>query len=240
MNSNDTLRSYFMESMFLDGIIRPLGLNIAPKADEDIDLSTGYKFSHRCYGVKKLDINHVRNLENGIEVSGGFSIFDEKQYTYHWNNETEVSVNMGMSHDFRMVDNGGFRSCISIDDDSKIKVVTIVQLDRSVVGVNYDNKSIRDGILPNIEHDTLQTEVEIVEYYQLLSNGRRVLHFSPQSSFFEVYDVTDNFDMKLGLDKLTPKVFDDQDYDDKDLDLGEINNIISLLNSDKEIKKALV
>lgn len=233
----NNLKSYFMQSMFHDGVLYPLGLNIAPKFDEDQDLSTGYKYTIRSFGAKEFNVTTVEKSDTKEVIKGDFLVYDKKEFDHHWNNETKVSVNMGSSKPFELFDNGNFVSEVSIEDEETIKIITSVDLSRTVVGDNLDDKSLRDGMFPNIPHESMECNVEIIEYFNIIANGKRLLHFSPLSEFFEVFTLPKNWFLGASMMDDSPKVFDDVDYDTDDLDLEEIKEVINKSSEVKILKR---
>lgn len=231
------LKSYFMQSMFHDGVLYPSGSNIAPKCDEDQDLSTGYKYTLRSYGVKSFNTNTVAKSNDKELIEGEFLVYDKKEFDYHWNNETKKSVNMGSSKSFELFDNGRFNADVSIEDESTIKIITSVDLTRNVNGDNLDDKSLRDGLFPDISHENLETTVEIVEYFKVIANKKRLLHFSPLSNFFEVFTLPNNWYLGTSISSLDPKVFDDVEYDLNDEDIDEIKEIMTKTSEVKKLKR---
>lgn len=236
--NNIYLKSYFMQSMFHDGVLYPCGSNIAPKCDEDQDLSTGYKYRSRNFGATEFNTKTVDKSDIKETIEGNFSVYDNKEYDYYWNNETKETINMDTVMKFEMVDDGKFVGDVSIEDEETIKIITSIDLTRKVVGVNYGGKSLRDGIFPNVAHENLQGNIEIIEYFKIIANGKRLLHYAPSSEFFEVFNLPGGWVLGNSITNLSsPKVFDDLDYDEKDKDLEEIKGILSSMKVEKVLKK---
>lgn len=238
MICNINLKSYFMNSMFHDGLLYPIASNIAPKFDEDQDLSTGYKYRRRSFGTKDFNVNTVKKSEKEETIKGDFEVYDKKEFDYYWNSETGKYVYMGSSKSFGVLDKGNFLSEVGIIDEDTIKITTSIDLKRIVTGDNLDDKSIRDGLFPNIPHENSEENVEIVEYFVVLANGNRLLHFSPLSDFFEVFSLVSTWTLGKSISEFdSPKVFDDLEYDHVDQDLDEIKDIITKYKEVKKLKK---
>lgn len=237
-DNNINLKSYFWQSMFHDGVLYPLGSNIAPKFDEDQDLTTGHKYRSRSFGAKDFDAKTVDKTDVKETIEGNFSVYDKKEYDYHWDNETKKSTYMGITSPFEMIDEGKFTSEVSMEDEETIKIITSVDLTRRITGVNYDGRSLRDAMFPNVAHDNLQGNVEIIEYFKVLANGKRLLHYAPSSEFFEVFDLPEGWVLGNGITNFpSPKVFDDVDYDNEDQDLEEMKEILATRKEVKTLKR---
>ena len=227
VKEESNLKSYFNESMFVDGLLRPEGSNIAPKTDTEQDLTTGYKYSSSRLGTREFDISSVDVYDLEEIIQGTFINFEEKEYNYYWNNEKEEHTYCKSVMPFTMLDNGSFESKVDIGGE-EITVSTKVNVVRNVVGVNFDGKSVRDGLFPELAHEDCRGTFELNEYYKTISNRTRLLHYSNSSDFFEVYELPSGWIVGDGVSKLkSPKVFDDLDFDKNDKDLEEINEILA-------------
>ena len=232
-----TMESYLEKSMFLDGLFRPNGANIAPKTDTSQDLTTGYKYRTSKYGVRNFE-SISTNFDDVHGMSEGtFVVYEKKDYSYYWDNKTNKQTDITVQP-FIMLDNGTFTTSISIENNEKIMVKTYIELVRNIVGYNFDGKSVRDGLFNNFEHKDCRGNLEINEYYQIIANRTRLLHYSDNSDFFEVYELPENWQITDGISNLEyPKVFDDMYFDMQDKDLEEINNILAARKSIKAISR---
>ena len=168
---------------------------------------------------------------------GTFVVYEKKDYSYYWDNKTNKQTDITVQP-FIMLDNGVFTSKISVENNGKIMVKTYIELVRNIVGYNFDGKSVRDGLFNNFEHKDCRGNLEINEYYQIIANRTRLLHYSDNSDFFEVYELPENWQITDGISNLEyPKVFDDMYFDMQDKDLEEINSILSTRRSIKQIHK---
>ena len=232
-----TMESYLEKSMFLDGLFRPNGANIAPKTDTSQDLTTGYKYRTSKYGIRNFESNFTEFNDTSSMVEGNFVVYEKKDYSYYWDNKTNKQTDITVQP-FIMLDNGTFTTSISIENNEKIMVKTYIELVRNIVGYNFDGKSVRDGLFNNFEHKDCRGNLEINEYYQIIANRTRLLHYSESSDFFEVYELPENWQITDGISNLEyPKVFDDMYFDMQDKDLEEINSILSTRRSIKQIHK---
>lgn len=230
------LKSYFNESMFVDGILRPEGSNIAPKADTDQDLTTGYKYNCRRFGARDFDISSVSTYDLTEDIQGTFLIYEEKDYNHYWNNEKEEFTVCKSIMPFTMLDNGSFESKVTVQDKKTVEVHTSVNNIRNIVGCDFDGKSVRDGMFPGFAHEDCRENIELKEYYRIISNRTRLLHYSESSDFFEVYELPNGWNIEDGISKLEyPKVFDDFSFDEKDKDLEEINEVLETRTNRKGI-----
>lgn len=244
MSKKLELKSYFDESLFVDGLLRPLALNIAPKKDSQMDLTTGYKYHNRNFGVNSFNSCEEIDFFGGTKMKffvGSFTVYEQKDYDYYWDNENKKQTSCDMMT-FTMEDKGTFSTKVEMVTDNEVEVTTKVNVNRNVVGSNFDGKSIRDGLFKDFPHENFQGSMEIKEYYKVIANGTRVLHYSDDSDFFEVYNLTAGWTIEDGIDQLvspgwvieegidkliSPKVFDDTSYDKQDKDLEEIMSIIN-------------
>ena len=170
-------------------------------------------------------------------VEGNFVVYEEKKYSYYFDDKTRKQIDISIQP-FIMLDNGVFTTSISIENNEKIMVKTYIELVRNIVGYNFDGKSVRDGLFNNFEHKDCRGNLEINEYYQIIANRTRLLHYSDNSDFFEVYELPENWQITDGISNLEyPKVFDDMYFDMQDKDLEEINSILSTRRSIKQIHK---
>ena len=229
------LKTYFQESLFMDGLFTPEGNNIAPKTENSLDLETGYKYHSSKYGVDLFEIKKVVNTLSGLKLQGIFVVSEIKDYDYYWNNETKKTIFTTVMP-FMMLDNGTFESEIKIKDNI-ISVETIIDDKRFVDGVNFDNKSVRDGLFSEFGYCEGRKVFKIEEHYQLLKNNKRLLHYSNSSLFFEIYDLPNDWTIKDGLTNLAnPKVFNDVNYDLLDEDIKEILEILKRNKDAKQLK----
>lgn len=232
-----TMESYLEKSMFLDGLFRPDGANIAPKTDTSQDFKTGYKYRTSKYGIRNFESNFTEFNDTSSMVEGNFVVYEEKKYSYYFDDKTRKQIDISIQP-FIMLDNGTFTTSISIENNEKIMVKTYIELVRNIVGYNFDGKSVRDGLFNNFEHKDCRGNLEINEYYQIIANRTRLLHYSESSDSFEVYELPENWQITDGISSLGyPKVFDDVYFDMQDKDLEEINSILSTRRSIKQIHK---
>ena len=230
-----TMESYLEKSMFLDGLFRPDGANIAPKTDTSQDFKTGYKYRTSKYGIRNFESNFTEFNDTSSMVEGNFVVYEEKKYSYYFDDKTRKQIDISIQP-FIMLDNGTFTTSISIENNEKIMVKTYIELVRNIVGYNFDGKSVRDGLFNNFEHKDCRGNLAINEYYQIIANRTRLLHYSESSDFFEVYELPERLVIEDGISKLEyPKVFDDVVFDKRDKDLKEINSILATRTNSKGI-----
>ena len=129
-----TMESYLEKSMFLDGLFRPNGANIAPKTDTSQDLTTGYKYRTSKYGIRNFESNFTEFNDTSSMVEGNFVVYEEKKYSYYWDNKTNKQTDITVQP-FIMLDNGTFTTSISIENNEKIMVKTYIELVRNIVDI---------------------------------------------------------------------------------------------------------
>lgn len=231
-----TLKSYFNESAFVDGLLCPMESNIISKTDSEQDLSTGYKYNVREFGVRNFNILSVDTDDSIENIEGTFLVYEKKDYNFYWNNERKEKTICKSVMPFIMLDNGVFISHITILDEETVLVSTNVNVIRNIVGWNFDGKSVRDGFFSFLAHEDCKGTLELNEYYKIISNRTRLLHYSLSSDFFEVYDLPHGWDVRDGIAKLEcPKVFDAVNFDRHDKDLEEIHRIFMSRTTSKGI-----
>ena len=234
-------KSYFEQSLFLEGLLYPCGSNIASKSDEDQDLSTGYKYQSYRYGVVDYKITKMENYPIGLDVYGKMVVEEYKEYNHYWDDTLKKCTYLDKNKLFLMKDNLLFESIILNWTEDFLTVKTSVDVVRNVFGENFDGKSVRDGMFSNFSHQDGRKKFHFEEYYQVLADKKRLLHYSIDSDFFEVFELPENWDLLDGIKHLSsPKVFDDVTYDELDKDLEEILTIMNMARSMKnkrEIKR---
>lgn len=228
-------KSYFEQSLFLEGLLYPCGSNIAPKSDEDQDLSTGYKYQFSRFGVLDYKITRVNNYSIGLDIYGDMLLEVYKEYNHYWDNEVKKCTFFDQNKLFLMKDNLSFESIILNFNEDSLTIKTKVDVVRNVFGENYDSKTVRDGMFSDFLHSDGRKKFFFEECYQVLADRKRLLHYSVNSDFFELFELPDNWKMSDGIAHLTyPKVFDDVGYDELDKNLEEVLMIMNMARSGKD------
>ena len=226
------MRSYFDNSLVIDGLKYPEGSNIV--LDDTKEKSNGnddFYCSSRNYGGEQLliNINHEESIKCHLVLEGKFNVYEEKEFHKRKSNKL---INRCSIRDI-----GTFKSNVESTTDT-VTIITDIDVDRKVDGDNLDKKSVRDGVLINISPETCKETTTIKEYYKLIENGTRLLHYSDNSTFFEIFDLPKNWFIEDGINKLgNPKVFDNWDYDKDDISLEEALNIMGKKEEVKVLSK---
>ena len=242
----DSLDVIYATSIILDGIRYPEGSNIAPKPKEDNDLNeSGYWTSASHYGGEHYESNFkvIDGME--YEYENSIKLYEKKEYKSYWYAETQKSVGI-LPLESTVEDDVSFKSNFRLLSKDEIEIKTNYTLKRklSVKGEQALNHSefparvsVRDGIFQFPLEDGEYTG-SYTEHYIKIANGTRVLHYADESSFFEVFDVPQDFDFVNNNAALSeyPKVFDDCDFDKNDKDLNEISKYLNP-NAKNLIKK---
>lgn len=219
-----TLKSYLDESFFLGELVKSFESNKSEKDTNDSNLANEYRCTQHNYEGK--DFNYMEEIDffGGTKIKnfvGRFSDYEEKKY----------SNNMI----FTMIDNGVFHTKVQIKTDDEIEITTKVDIVRSVDGINYDGKSVKDNtIFKDFPHENFEGSMEMKEYYKVIANRTRLLHYSDDSDIFEVCNLTAGWKAKDGIENLVDsKVFKKSDY----TDLEEIMSIVSSTQEKHLVKK---
>lgn len=233
----DSLDTLYSTSIILDGIHYPEGSNIAPKPEEDNNLDeSGYWTRTSRYGgqYSKSDFKVIDATE--YEYESLVKLYEKKTYDSYWDAEKEISVDI-LPIESMIEDNVCFKSNIRVLSEDEIEIKTDYKLKRklSVKGEQASNhkefparNSVRDGIFPFPLEDGEYTG-SYTEHYVKIANGTRLLHYADESSFFEIFDIPEDFDFVNNTVALSeyPKVFDDCDFDKNDKDLEEISKYLN-------------
>ncbi len=233
----DSLDRIYDTSIILDGIRYPEGSNIAPKPKEDNDLNeSGYWTSASRYGGEYYESNFkvIDGME--YEYDNSLKLYEKKEYNSYWYAETQISVGI-LPLESMVEDDVNVKSNIRVLSKDEIEIKTYYTLKRKVSvkgerALNHEEfparVSVRDGIFQFPLEDGEYTG-NYTEHYVKIANGTRLLHYADESSFFEVFDIPEDFDFINNNTALPeyPKVFDDCDFDKNDKDLMEISKYLN-------------
>ena len=215
---NDRLKSYFEHSLFHDIIRHPDGSNIAPHNDE-------YPHYMGIYGGSTcLSINSIEQLQ-------------EFKYTFKGEFTTKDRKGIIDSREPNCIvtDSGDFTSELSLDEN-QVSMTTTVNVSRTVEGTDLDGQNRRDNFFTCLSDEDSNGTVTYTEHFVKIANGTRLLHYSDEYDYFEIFDLPNNWLIENGLSLETigyPKVFDDVTYDLDDKDLAEVYELLS--NRKKEL-----
>ena len=216
----------FYSSMFLDGMFYPLGSNIALKEDCDNEVGeSNYWIGMHTFGSHYFN---VKSMHPGL-VSGDVSLFEKMHFNSVYDTKHKVSHPVD-EVDTILTDNITFKTQIEEEDNScKITTDFIIDREASVLPfMSYPTKkSVRNGLFAFPLESGIY-EGKLTEYFVKISKGTRLLHYSPVSPFFEVFEIAPDFTFKKGILPDYPKVFDDTTYDKEDKDLKEISQYVPI------------
>lgn len=215
----------FFASMFMDGMIYPMGSNVAPKSDCENHLEEdGYWISQHSFGGQDLKLE---SSEEG-KLTGSLELYEKMEFSSQWDAENKRSISIPRTES-TVVDNVDFTSTVEVLDENECTITTTFELKRKVevfpknmASNKYPtDKSVRNGMfaypLENGEYSGTYTE-----RFVKIANGTRLLHFSEQSPFFEVFEIDEDFDFANPSMSEYPKVFDDTTFDKDDKDINEM------------------
>ena len=205
-------KSYFYNSLFHDIIRYPCGSNIAPHNDD-------YPHHMGAYGGDTyLSVNGIEVLPDGnFSIKGNFKTNDTKGIKYRDGKYCIVT------------DSGDFSSELSFDE-SQVSMTTTVNVSRTVEGTDLDGQNHRDNFFTCLSDEDSNGTVTYTEHFVKIANGTRLLHYSDEYEYFEIFELSDNWGIEDGLSQETTgysKVFDADDYDEKDKDIKEVLDILS-------------
>lgn len=214
----DILKSYFEHSLFHDIIRSPEGANIAPHNDD-------YPLNMGIYGGDTyLSVKSTEELsEDKLIFKGEFKTNDKKG-------------RKNITDDYCIVtDSGDFTSELSLDEN-QVSMTTTVNVSRTVEGTDLDGQNRRDNFFTCLSDEDSNGTVTYTEHFVKIADGTRLLHYSDEYDYFEIFDLPNNWLIENGLSLETigyPKVFDDVTYDLDDKDLAEVYELLS--NRKKEL-----
>lgn len=206
--------SYFRHTIFYDMIYNPICSSIGPINREAI-----------------ANLDHYKDDSSMV-----LTTFFEYESSYMSLQGTfKASTEKGRKFEYKIVDQGHFSSEIWLSDEL-ITIIHEINGHRSIYGYDYQKQNLRDNFFRNLDSDEDNDFVKYIEYFQVISNGTRLLHFSNISSFFEVYNLPECWCIEKGIDNLTlhPKIFNECTYDKNDKDLDEILLTIKKVNTKRE------
>ena len=130
-----------------------------------------------------------------------------------------------------MLDNAEFimtLQAIKTNDFDGVEIRNEVNLARCIAGSKEIPKNIRDEYFSNVPHTDIRCKLEIKEYYKILKNNK-LIHYIDGQTYFEIYNLKDNYDKSMGLDILyTPQFYDKiEHYDENSLEYEEIASIFN-------------
>lgn len=219
---NDNLKSYFYNSLFHDIIRHPDGANIAPHNDD-------YPHNMGIYGGDTyLSVKSTEELsEDKLTFKGEFKTNDKKG-------------RINITEDYCIVtDSGDFTSELSLDEN-QVSMTTTVNVSRTVEGNDLDGQNHRDNFFTCLSDEDSNGTVTYTEHFVKIANGTRLLHYSDEYDYFEIFDLPNNWLIENGLSLETinyPKVFDDVSYDLDDKDLAEVYDLLSNRKKELVLKK---
>lgn len=198
-----SLYNYFIKSVFIKGIENPSNNMIIPSSD--LSSLTNEQLKKIKFGIWEYKTDIINETDNNLEFNGIVRTFEK---------------NNGRNLD----DVIRFHANIDVYED-EVMLETEINVDREVSGELHDLPSVRDGLLP-FGYQTGSTSINIIEYYTLIADGKRLLHHSPYTTSFEVYDIDSIDKFGEGMKYCALKVFTSENYDMEDPDIKEIETII--------------
>ena len=212
------LLSYFKHSILFDVIYNPLKHTIAPTNQEAIKNLGDYTVD------ATMTLTSFLEVENSyISLNGNFKVSTEK----------------GKTFEYRWEDAGYFSTEIWLSDDL-VTIKSEVNASRSIFGYDYEKQNLRDGFFRELSNDGDNDFVKYTEYFQLIANGTRLLHFSNKFDAFEVFDIPDGWFIERGIDTgdfMLSKIFDESNFDKNDKDIAEIIEAIKKVKGGIKILK---
>lgn len=221
---------FFKNSLFFEGLTYPMGSNIAPKSDDDT-LKTGYYVSSRGVGVENYDYNE-KCIQDGIDVDGVFNLYEKNTYHEYWDNHIKKSYSIPKTS-ITKLDKVTFMTNIKEENDVLVVTTTFTderqfRRDASKFKGNIKFEGVRDAMLVMPDGEVSYQDT-IKEYFVKIADGKKLLHYSDYSNFFEIFDISTEFSFENPVVVSDyPKVFDDHDYDREDPILAEVSKYIDI------------
>lgn len=236
------LESYFDNSLFHDIIRYPEGSNIAPHND-DFPHYMGF-YSGNTY----IETTLIQKLQDDKVILKG--VF-----------KTNTVKGLKNTEKYCVVTDSGDYSCEMILTSNEVTLSNTVNVSRQIEGKDLDGQTSRDAFFTCLSGDNTKGTITYKEHFVKISNGTRLLHFSEEYEFFEIFELPENWSINKGIENFVmkytkifdngiefvfdekmeyPKVFDDIEYDLKDKDLEEVYEILDSrrkINRDSLTKK---
>ena len=157
--------------------------------------------------------------------------------TIFWNEKLWGNFLVEINDKSIMLDNGEFimtLQAIKNYDFDGVEIRNEVNLARCIVGNNEIPKNIRDEYFKDIPHSDIRYKTEVKEYYKVLKNNK-LIHYIDGQTYFEVYNLPENYDKSMGLDTLyMPQFYNKIEHYDKNLpEFEEIAEIFEAKNKTK-------
>ena len=221
------IKSYFDESLFVDGICKPECYSICSHVDEERNAiqHPDFALSSRAYWYDEFYSKVIDNRcqDTKVVVKGDFEAFEQKRYRHKRYRPNDTK----MEQKSLTTDKGRFTCQIELSEEGVV-LETVSEVDRTIEGTNYNGINIRDGLFADFPNETGKGRVKVREYYTPIANGTRLLHYSDKNDFFEIYELPHNWFIENGIEGLgDPKVFDDLEYDEEDKDLEVVCVILN-------------
>lgn len=215
------IKTFFDNSLFHDIIWHPCGSNIAPHND-DFYHYMGYYHQ----GGEWKDDDYKLDNDKKLIVIGYFKAFCEK----------------GINKECVVTESGDFVSKITVAMNS-VSLTTKINVRRDVQGIDRDGQNYRDAFFTCLTSGNSEGTIICTEHFILIGEGTRLLHYSEDFDFFEIFDLPNNWNILDGISKdmhYESKVFDDTTYDNEDKDLNEIYEILNSRHKNLESGKKLI
>ena len=199
--SHSKLYSYLSHSYFLRALKHP-GDDCVRYHNREGN-SFGYQSPNRTYQTRNLEI-HPSLLQPGVRegYDGTFTVASSKVFA----NYIETSgkeIKLKNPEEFTMIDNGTFKSYVSYNmEQDQIDVRTIIDLTRSTVGYDFDQKGLRDAIFKYVPQSDYQGRVEVNEHFKTFANGTKLVHFVDDSEYCAIYDLPTKLNPFQGIESL--------------------------------------
>lgn len=157
--------------------------------------------------------------------------------TIFWNEKLWGNFLVEINDESIMLDNGEFIMTLQVInnyDFDGLEIKNEVNLARCIVGNNEIPKNIRDEYFKDIPHSDIRCKTEVKEYYRVLKNNK-LIHYIDGQTYFEVYNLPENYDKSMGLDILYMSQFYDK-IEHYDKNLPEFEEIAEIFEENNKVK----
>lgn len=116
------------------------------------------------------------------------------------------------------------------DSGEFLSVLSFSQNEVSISTNADTSRKIRKDNFFSLSEDVSKGVAFYTEHFVKIANGTRLLHYSDEYDYFEIFELPNNWFIENGLSLETtgePKVFNDVTYDKEDKDLKEVYDIIA-------------
>ena len=193
------------------GSAYPEGLNLSPKEDENKHFNENDEYWRSESGYNKEYIAYedgeIMECEKGLVKKSAWVT------NYHESATPNSKPRTVFDKKFAMRDTVAATHRVEICDNSMLKVISFVEVERVVQGEKLCTlPTVYDALYQNKKYENGKFNFTVTDYYEIISLNK-LLHYTDASKFYEVIEIPVDFSFEDGLKGLESKVYDDGDKD---------------------------